>query len=127
MHVGGALTLVALGMSVWWTRCEADVAHAEMRALRSLIQAGMTPQEVEPAFETLQPQRLRFLGATASVILVVQQQPESGFKDWVLWVSLRQGTAAAVRIRTGDSADERPPDAPEDILWQSEDRDTPFH
>ena len=77
----------------------------------------MRPEEIEAAFKNLQPRYLRYAGAARSVVTVVQTAPESGLKEWVLWVSLRDGRAAALRIRTADSPEERPRDAPEDIIW----------
>jgi hypothetical protein len=118
------LTLVASS-----TGCvgeDAKVAHEEMLRLRSSIHHGMTPEEIEDAFGKLRPQYLRYAGAHQSIVTIVQTAPESGLKEWVLWVSLRNGGAAAVRIRTADSHEERPRDAPEDIIWQEEDPTTPF-
>ncbi len=121
----GALTSLAVTfVGCFWH--DARRAHEEMLLLRSSIQSGMTPGEIEAVFRDLQPQHLRYAGASRSVVTVVQAAPESGLKEWVLWVSLREGRAAALRIRTADSHEERPHDAPEDIIWQAEDPDTPF-
>lgn len=105
---------------------DVKLAHEEMLRLRSSIQQGMTPDQIEGIFRKLQPQYLRYAGAHQSIVTIVQTAPESGLKEWVLWVSLRQGGAAGIRIRTADSHEERPPDAPEDIIWQDEDPNTPF-
>lgn len=106
---------------------EARLAHEEMLSLRSSIREGMTPEEVEALLKAANPQRLRYGGAYGSVVTVGQSVAEGvPAKEWVLWVSLRQGRAAAVRIRTEDSSKERPRGAPEDIIWQPEDPDTPF-
>ena len=120
-----ALTsLVVTFVGCFWR--DAKRAHEEMLLVRSSIQSGMRPEEIEAAFKNLQPRYLRYAGAARSVVTVVQTAPESGLKEWVLWVSLRDGRAAALRIRTADSHEERPRDAPEDIIWQPEDPDTPF-
>jgi hypothetical protein len=101
-------------------------AHEEMLQLRSSIHQGMTPEEIESIFGKLQPKYLRYAGAHQSIVTIVQTAPESGLRDWVLWVSLRQGGAPAIRIRTADSHEERPRGAPVDIIWQEEDQGTPF-
>jgi hypothetical protein len=105
---------------------DVQLSHDEMLRVRSSIQEGMKPEEIEKVFRELEPRHLRYAGAHQSIVTIVQTAPESGVKEWVLWVSLRQGGAAAVRIRTADSHEEHPRGAPEDIIWQEEDQGTPF-
>lgn len=111
-----AVVGLAVATSCPWRR--ASLAHEEMRVLRASINEGMTPSQIEGVFERLQPKYLRFAGVQQSIVTIVQIPPESGLKEWVLWISLRQGGAAALRVRTADSHEERPRDAPEDIVWQ---------
>jgi hypothetical protein len=102
-------------------------AHEEMLSFRARIHAEMTPQEIEALFMEMNLTHLRYGGAAGSVVTVGQAVADGvPAKEWVLWISLRQGRAAAVRIRTEDSSRERPHGAPEDIVWQPEDDDTPF-
>ena len=87
----------------------------------------MTAEEIEALFKKANPRYLQYSGAYESVVTIGQSVPAgTPAKEWVLWVSLRQGRAAAVRIRTEDSSKERPRGAPEDIIWQPEDPSTPF-
>jgi hypothetical protein len=102
-------------------------AHEEMLSFRSRLHADMTPQEIEALFRDMDLPHLRYGGAAGSVVTVGQAVADGvPAKEWVLWISLRQGRAAAVRIRTEDSSRERPHGAPEDVIWQTEDNDTPF-
>ena len=122
----GGVAVLGLAVSTWCAGRDVKRAHEEMRVLRASIHEGMTPKQIEGAFEKLQPKHLRYAGAHQSIVTIVQTSSESGLKEWVLWVSLRQGGAAAIRIRTADSHEERPPDAPDDVIWQEEDQGTPF-
>lgn len=107
---------------------DAGLAHAEMLSLRSSVREGMNAEEIEALFRKASPRHLRYGGVYGSVVTIGQSVPDGvPAKEWVLWISLRQGRAAAVRIRTEDSSKERPHGAPEDIVWQPEDPDTPFN
>lgn len=87
----------------------------------------MQPAEIRVEFERQNPRRLRFVYREDTPVVLIQQVvQESAAKEWLLWVSLGSGTAAAVRIRTNDSPLERPPTAPEDLVWATEDAGTPF-
>jgi hypothetical protein len=120
------LSVVAVVCAGCWTR-DIEAAHAEMLQLRGSVREGMTPGEIEDVFKKQQPAYVRYAGTSGSVVIFNQTVPDGRpVKEWVLWISLREGKAAAVRIRTNDSAAERPTDAPEDLIWKEEDPDTPF-
>jgi hypothetical protein len=104
----------------------ADLAHEEMLRLRGEIRQGMKPADIAAAFAHVNPQHLNPPKVSPSVVVISQSVPEGLAKEWVLWVSLRQGEVAAVRIRTNDSPGELPAGAPADIVWSDEDRETPF-
>jgi hypothetical protein len=97
-----------------------------MVRVRAEIRQGMKPADIAAVFAHANPKHLNPPKVSSSVVVISQAVPEGLAKEWVLWVSLRQGEVAAVRIRTNDSPGERPSGAPADIVWSDEDRDTPF-
>jgi hypothetical protein len=105
---------------------EVSRAHDEILEVRSRLRPGMTPEDVVSIFDEVQPKYL--LRPRLSVVVIIAQAVPQGWaaKEWVLWVSLRQGRVAAVRIRTSDSPGERPREAPPDLLWSEEDGPTPL-
>jgi hypothetical protein len=118
--------VVMLGCSCGLRR-EVGEAHADITAIRDRIAAGMTPGEIRAVFEQQKSRHLRFVHRDGEpVVLIYQVVQESAAKEWLLWVSLNQGHAAAVRIRTNDSPLEHPAGAPGDLVWSQEDQGTPF-
>ena len=127
MILVGAVLVTVVAAVIRCAGREARLAHEEMLLLRSSIHEGMTADEIEGVFKKLAPRYLRYVGADGPVVITVQSVPAGvPAKEWVLWVSLRQGRAAALRIRTEDSSRERPRGAQEDLIWQEEDQGTPF-
>lgn len=126
-RLGTCVALIMCGLThPACSNTEATSAHNEVLVLRSRVTAGMTPAEMEAAFKDLKLRHVRFDWSTDKAVRFQQIVPEYGVQGWVLWVSLRQGRAAAVRIRTVDSELERPTGAPEDLIWAEEDDGTPF-
>lgn len=104
----------------------AQRAHEEMIAIHEGVRPGMRPSAIEEIFNRVKPQHLRYAGIAWNSVRIDQVVPEGGAKEWVLWISLKDGGAAAVRIRTKDSELEHPSGAPLDTVWAEEDEGTPF-
>jgi hypothetical protein len=115
---------ILLGVAVALVGCskpEVKQAHEEMIQLRSRIRQGMSVDDVLREFNEVKPKYVRFAGADKGAVMFSQSAIEGwASKEWVMWVSLLQGRAAAIRIRTQDSTGEHPHAAPEDVIWTDE-------
>lgn len=103
-----------------------DLAHKELMQVRDGIRQGMGPTEIAAVYQRAHPQYVSSPKVSGSVVVIAQSEPQGFAKEWVLWVSLREGRAVALRIRTNDSPAEIPSDAPPDVVWSEEGPGTPF-
>jgi hypothetical protein len=92
-----------------------SVVREELLQFRSSLQLGWTPEQVEKSFNSANFPRLK----------MIQERPDSwivttpyvfGASNWFLYLTFRDHALVAVKVRTADSAEDHPTEAPPDIV-----------
>ena len=87
--------------------------RAEIRSLHERLQPGMLRGHVQAAVKSGIYPNLRFNSGGAQT-LSVSTPLEFGAQNWVLLIEFKGEHVSAVRVRTEDSVDHHPPEAPPD-------------
>jgi hypothetical protein len=90
-----------------------DRDRAEARSLYDYLQPGMARSEVQAALTSGKYPHLRLWSQDPS-LYVVSTPLLSGAGNWQLRVEFQAERVSAVRVRTADSHEYAPPDAPPD-------------
>jgi hypothetical protein len=97
------------------TGCRSPEARGELRELFSRLESATTKADVERIYRERKYQTLK-LRESREDLWVVETPLEFAAKNWVLYLEFSNSRLIASRIRTADSQDEQPADAPPDRI-----------
>ena len=87
--------------------------RSEIRGLYERLQPGMARAQVQAAVKSGNDPNLRFNSDDAQTWLV-STPLEFGAQNWVLLIEFEGEHVSALRVRTADSSQNHPPEAPPD-------------
>jgi hypothetical protein len=97
-----------------------EQAQKELVAFLGGLQAGMSPSSVEELFKRGQYQKLSLSGSAKDKPpgFVVSTPPMWGAGNWIAYIDFERDVISTVKVRTLDSAEDRPDAAPPDRTFR---------
>jgi hypothetical protein len=108
---GSAVAILA--QPILRSQWERETHRSEVRGLYESLRTGMLRHEVEQRMQGDLYPHLQFSRGSGRV-WYAESPLEFGAKNWVLLVECEEDRVLAVRVRTADSVQEHPKDAPPD-------------
>jgi hypothetical protein len=119
-HITVAVVIAAVGVTgtLWVRHRTTESAGGARRELVALIRAlehAVTAEDVTRTFDNSE-HRMLTLERVSGQLWLVTTPYEFGAKNWYLYLDFERSVLVALRVRTEDSADVHPPDAPADVI-----------
>jgi hypothetical protein len=92
-----------------------DQARAQLLQFRNSLQPGATKDAVETSLRSAEYADLKLIKQSPEVWIIATPYV-FGASNWWLYLTFSNSTVAEIKVRTEDSAEHRPRDAPPDIV-----------